>query len=76
MLWVVEYNILVKACWLESKVNKLADTLSYFNQEIIAELYLYWQNLLTLILYNNPGYCLSVDNIYKEPYYERASLLN
>lgn len=63
MRLVTEYDILIKARWLESKVNGLADTLSRFNKETIAKLYLYWQNSLASMLYLSLEYGPSIGNI-------------
>lgn len=63
MLIAVEFDVLLKPCWLESKANGSANTLSYFTEEVIADLYPHWQNSLSSMLQPSPGCSLSEDRM-------------
>lgn len=54
MLIAAEHDILLEPRWLEPKANGLADALSCFNGDAIANLCLRWQNPLALMLHLNP----------------------
>lgn len=55
MLLAARYDILIEPRWIESKANGLADALSRFNIDVIADLCPHWQNLLASMLHPSPG---------------------
>lgn len=51
MLLEAKYNILLNIYYIRLKVNFLVNIFFHFNKKVIINLYLYWQNLLALMLY-------------------------
>lgn len=68
ILCAAEYDVLLEPRWLESKANGLADALSRFNEEAIADLCPHWQNPLPSMLHHQPGCNRSEAPMSSKPY--------
>ena len=55
MLLAAKYDILQEPGWIKSEANGLADALSRFNSEVIADLCPYWQLPLATMLHPSHG---------------------
>lgn len=55
MFLAAKYDILLEPRWIKSEANGLADALSRFDEEAIANLCSHWQNPLSSMLHLSPG---------------------